>query len=75
LHRSDGTDDSHGGKVRQRRRAINSIVGSATRDFKVAPAFRLRGAPKRRFGATAAGGFHAASRRIAFAGAGIVLFE
>jgi len=43
--------------------------------FEVAPAFRLRGAPKRRFGATAAGGFHAASRRIAFAGAGIVLFE
>jgi len=35
--------------------------------FKVAPAFRLRGAPKRRFGATAAGGFHAASRRMASA--------
>jgi hypothetical protein len=31
--------------------------------------------PKRRFGATAAGGFNAASRRIVFAGAGIILFE
>jgi hypothetical protein len=31
LHRGDGTDDSHGGKVRQRRQAINSIVGDGKR--------------------------------------------
>ena len=32
--------------------------------FEVTPAFRLRGASKRRFGATAAGGFNAARRSI-----------
>ena len=30
LHRGDGSDDSHGEKVRQQRRAINAIVGPAT---------------------------------------------
>jgi hypothetical protein len=66
----------HDEKVRQRRWAINSIVGLLRRwNMSVAPAIRLCGAPKRRFGATAASGFHAASRRMASAGAGIILFE
>jgi hypothetical protein len=43
--------------------------------FEVTPVFRLHGAPKRRFGATAAGGFNAASRRIASANMEIHLFQ